>query len=256
MGRIRNGAIPPPSDRKALVLPEPSAFGTIPTGMPKNAQYGRWRRVAMQVVLWVIFGGTLALAGYVSHRRAGSLNSDLAAPVTVGRLKVRLPSGWERIKPPDSDTRQALVVQEHDEEGRQRRELWITQERQAQVKKGPTYYLETEFKLRSARPEPFEFLGSRGTLITFRGIPQEFFGMELDDEIMQKFPDPGLYACTVLKDGLTVTVQVRGMGAYGPSNLRLIRRVADAMTLADGPATSPATPQTGSERQTRTSGVD
>ena len=193
----------------------------------------------MQVVLWVVFGGTLALAGYVSHRRAGSLNSGLAEPVTVGRLKVRLPSGWERIDAPESGARQVLVVKEHDEEGRERRELWITQERQPQVKKGPTYYLETEFKLRNARPEPFDFLGSRGTLIAFRGIPHEFLGIDLGEEFMQRFPDPGLYACTVLKDGLTVTVQVRGQGAYGPSNQRLIRRVADAMTVADTPATFP-----------------
>ena len=77
-------------------------------------------------------------------------------------------------------------------------------------------------------------------LIAFRGIPHEFLGIDLGEEFMQRFPDPGLYACTVLKDGLTVTLQVRGQGAYGPSNQRLIRRVADAMTVADMPATSPA----------------
>jgi hypothetical protein len=222
--------------------------------MPKNSQYGRWRRTALQVVLWLIFGGTLALAGFVSHRRTSPLGVTLAEPITFGGLKVRLPQGWEREDPADPKPetqpgaqpkarpdagRQTLVVKERDEEGRQRRELWITQERQTGSKKGPTYYLETAYNLPDSRAEPFSFLGSSGKVITWRGVPHSLF-VDLE-ELADKFPDPGLYACAVLPDGLTVSVQVRGPGAYGPSNQRLIRLVADNLKLSDGPATQAST---------------
>jgi len=220
--------------------------------MPKNSQYGRWRRTALQVVLWLIFGGTLGLAGFVSHRRTSPLGVTLGEPVSFGALKVRLPQGWQREDPADSklDTqpdaqpkprpdaaRQTLVVKERDEEGRQRRELWITQERQTGSKKGPTFYLESAYNLPDSRPEPFSFLGStNGKVITWRGLPHSFL-VDLGEELAEKFPDPGLYACAVLPDGLTVTIQVRGPGAYGPTNQRLIRLVADNLKLSDGPAT-------------------
>lgn len=219
----------------------------------------------MQVVMWVIFGGTLALASFVSHRRTGPLGVTLAGPVTFGSLKVRLPAGWDREDPPetrpatkvaaepdaepDAQTeaprspqgkanRATLVVKERDEEGRQRRELWITQERQTAPRKGPTYYLETAFSLPDSRAEPFNFLGGRGTMITWRGLPQSFL-VELDEELAEKLPDPGLYACAVLPDGLTVSIQVRGPGAYGPTNQQLIRLVADNVKLSDAPGTQP-----------------
>ena len=54
--------------------------------MARNPQYGRWQRVATQVVMWVVFASTLALAGYVSHRRAGPLYVELGEPAVFGRL--------------------------------------------------------------------------------------------------------------------------------------------------------------------------
>jgi hypothetical protein len=211
--------------------------------MPKNAQYGRWRRAAMQAVMWVIFGGTLALASYVSHRRTASLDVALDEPTVVGDLRVRLPKGWDREKPDKSQTQalqpQALVLRERDEEGRPRRELWITQERQTERQRGPAFYLETQLNVSDARPESFEFLGTRGVLFSWRGIPHGE-DMEQDPEQIDRYPDPGLYACAVLRDGLTVTVQVRGGGAYGPTNRRLIRQVADTMKRANAPATTSA----------------
>ena len=223
--------------------------------MPKNSQYGRWRRLAMQAVMWAVFGGTLALAGFVSHRKTASLEVELAEPTTFGRLKVRLPKGWDRDRKAEAQFRSEakptsqsqgepesrplpLIVKERDEEGRLRRELWITQERQPEVKRGPAYYLETVFltnvpsRAFDMKVERFDFLGSRGILIPWQGLPRGLL-MELDEELAQRFPPAGLYACTVLRDGLTVTVQVRGEGAVGPTNRRLIRLVADNFRLSD-----------------------
>jgi hypothetical protein len=206
--------------------------------MAKNSQYGRWRRAAMQAVLWVVFAATLALAGYVSHRRTASLAPQLAEPVTFGELSVRLPAGWEpkeRNAPPPA----ALIAHERDDEGRDLRQLWITREKQETVRRGPGFYLESSLNLpdSDARPESFDFLGGRGVLFVWRGIPRGFF---IDEDLIEGLPEPGLYACTVLRDGLTVTVQVRGEGAFGPSSRALLRKVADSMSLGGG-ATRPAT---------------
>ena len=103
-------------------------------------------------------------------------------------------------------------------------------------KKGPTYYLETTFNLSDTRPEPFPFLGARGVVVAWRGVPHSFL-VDLDEGVVDKLPDPGLYACAVLPDGLTVSIQVRGRGAYGPTNQQLMRLVADSMRVSDGPAT-------------------
>jgi hypothetical protein len=212
--------------------------------MPKNSQYGRWRRLAMQAVMWAVFGGTLALAGFVSHRKTASLEVELAEPTTFGGLKVRLPKGWDRDRKAEAKfhatakAAMALVVQEHDEEGRPRRELWITQERQAEVKRGPAYYLETVFfqnipsRAFDTKSELFNFLGSRGILIPWQGVPRGLL-MEMDEDLAERFPPAGLYAGTVVRDGLTVTVQVRGDGAIGPTNRSLIRLVADNLRLSD-----------------------
>jgi hypothetical protein len=146
----------------------------------------------MQLVVWLLFGGTLALAGFVSHRRTGPMGVTLAEPVGFGSLTVRLPKGWDREDPPKpkpdepaGPQPQALVVKERDEEGRQRRELWITQERQTASKKGPTYYLETTFNLSDTRPEPFPFLGARGVVVAWRGVPHSFL-VDLDEGVVDK----------------------------------------------------------------------
>jgi len=201
--------------------------------MPKNVQYGRLRRIALQVVLWVIFGSTLALAGYISHRRTAPLRAELGEPVAFGSLVLRPPKDW-KLKKRTKSQPMALIARERDEDGRQRRELRVTQERQVQVKKGPAFYLETTLKLPDARPEPFEMLGARGALIEWRGFPHNL-PVELEDMLEDKFPDPGLYACAVLRDGTTVTLQLRGQGAYGPTSFRLLRKVADSMKLSDTP---------------------
>src|SRR5688572_29586169 len=64
--------------------------------MPKSWQYPRWRRVAMQAVMWVILGATVALAALVSHEVRRSRLVQLADERTLDdNLAVRLPKGWQ-----------------------------------------------------------------------------------------------------------------------------------------------------------------
>ena len=205
------------------------------TSMAKTWQYGRWRGVALQVVMWLIFGSSLGLAAYIDHRRSGTLDADLLEPRTFGRLSVRLPKDWSiegEAGPP-----QALVATHEGRRRSERRTLRITQEQQTPRRWGSEYYLDMLINPQDVFPtetEPFPFLGQDDAVL----VPMRFSlrGRVPEGVDLVGVPKPGLYACAVLPDGLTVTVQVVGEGQYGPSSRRLLRTVADSIKLADNPA--------------------
>jgi hypothetical protein len=117
----------------------------------------------------------------------------------------------------------------------------VTQEQQSGRRRGPQYYLEELVRLPddeylAPSIEPFRFLGQDDAVLASFKIntrAARLMGVDL--------PDSGLYAGAVLPDGFTVTVQVSGDGAFGPSSRGLLRRVADTIRVTDNPsATSPA----------------
>jgi hypothetical protein len=205
--------------------------------MAKNWQYGRLQAVALQVVMWIIFAASLGLAAFIDHRRSGGLDVRLGEPLTEGRLVVRLPQNWEiLIAPSTSNTSpvRTLTLIDFDRQGRKRRTLKITQEQQSGRPKGPEFYVEEMISSRHQlplEPQPFAMLGQDdGVIVPFKVDFKQHFG----DADIPGLPDPGLYAGVVLPDGLAVTVQVTGNGAYGPSSRQLLQLVAENMRLADG----------------------
>lgn len=63
--------------------------------MRRNWHYPRWRRVLMQVTMWGVLGATVAGAEWIVRRRSQTASATAwAATLTVGNVKVRLPSGW------------------------------------------------------------------------------------------------------------------------------------------------------------------
>src|SRR3954469_25813959 len=126
------------ADGRGRPLPQQAALVAAPRGqlnpylqcpaMAKNWQYGRLRAIALQVVMWLIFGASLGLAAYIDHRKSVQLDVRLGEPRPLGRLTVRLPQGWEVED--DAGPPQALVAKDFDRQGRQRRTLRITQEQQ------------------------------------------------------------------------------------------------------------------------------
>ena len=208
--------------------------------MAKTWQYGRLRVVALQVVTWLVLAASLGLAAYIDHRRSGHFDVALGEPRTVGRLTVRVPKGWEVEEP--AGTPQAIVAKDYDPQGRVRRTLKITQEQQTGRRRGAQYYLEELVNLPddeffAPTIEAFPFLGQDDAVLAAFKLPGQF--RQFDPAF--RLPDAGVYACAVLSDGYTVTVQVSGNGAFGPSSRALLRRVADAIKVTDKPsATGPA----------------
>jgi len=63
--------------------------------MPRDPYFPRWRHLLMQVVMWVILGGTLALAALLDrHLRIGQI-INFSAPITEGPITFSLPDGWK-----------------------------------------------------------------------------------------------------------------------------------------------------------------
>ena len=203
--------------------------------MAKTWQYGRLRVVALQVVMWSVLGASLGLAAYIDHRRSSQFNVTLGEPRAVGRLSLRLPKGWEIEGP--AGTPLAIAAKEFDPQGRQRLKITVTQEQQSGRRRGPQYYLEELVNLPDDEDfapsiEPFGFLGQDDAALA---------SFKINSKLARKIlnlPDAGLYACAVMPDGFTVTVQVSGDGAFGPSSRGLLRRVADTIKLADSPSAS------------------
>jgi hypothetical protein len=77
--------------------------------------------------------------------------------------------------------------------------------------------------------EPFTFLGQDDGVLAAFMIAERGAGRRR----RPRLPTAGLYACTVLPDGLSVTVQLSGEGTYGPTSREIVRLVADNMKLAD-----------------------
>ena len=162
--------------------------------MAKNWQYGRLQAVALQVVMWLVFGGSLGLAAFIDHRRSGGLDVRLGEPRTVGRLVVRFPEGWELSadQTGGAGAAQVLTLIDYDRQGKKRRTLKITQEQQAGRPKGAAYYLDHLISPQHELPleaQPFSMLGQAdGVLIPFKIDLRRYVG----DMDMPGLPDPGV----------------------------------------------------------------
>lgn len=61
-----------------------------------RAPYTPRRRLLMQVVVWLVFAGSIGLAAGVVQWKLARTHVELTAPQTiVGGLELRLPRGWE-----------------------------------------------------------------------------------------------------------------------------------------------------------------
>jgi hypothetical protein len=196
--------------------------------MARNVQYGRWQKVGLNVAVWSVFAATLGMAYYLGRHRGAGADVTFGQPERFDALTVRLIANAHHHTEPGPP--RALVSEVYDDEGRLRRTVWVTCEQQGSRARGPDYYLESLLKV-DVDSEPFDLLGRRGVIFAWRGIPEHYW-FEPDPEKLKSLPKEGLYACAVLPDGLTVTVQVRGDGAYGPSSRQLLRAVADRIEVA------------------------
>jgi hypothetical protein len=91
-----------------------------------RAEYPKSRRMIMQGAMCLIFGATVALAGFVTHLQRSAGNSRLSGIIYVGNVGVRLPKGWDVQPKGAKDTGLILLVAtEPDSAGKKGRKITI-----------------------------------------------------------------------------------------------------------------------------------
>lgn len=63
--------------------------------MGRSWHYPPWRRVVMQVTMWLIFASTLGVAALVVHEKKSVKPVSLAPATTINGVTVRMPAGWD-----------------------------------------------------------------------------------------------------------------------------------------------------------------
>jgi hypothetical protein len=205
--------------------------------MPRPSQYSRGRRAVMQVTLALVLAATLGLASLLARGRERTLAVELSSdPIELDVLNVRLPKSWasKQIKTQLSST--VLATEQLPAEQRDRREP-----RLAVIRAMPTSSNDPADVLRQTlsdtrgRPgkvSQFQLLGQSGLLLrydTYKPIPDDPFG--------RYTPVPGWFAAAVVPGAgghakpLGIVIGVEGYDTAGPAGRRLVRQLADGVSL-------------------------
>lgn len=197
----------------------------------------RWRYVGLLVVLSLILGGTLALAAWVARQRQLGLLVPLSPPQTYGNLQLSLPEGWQVSAGTESDA--PLVVQarepaDPDASALSGRRIFLLRDRTAALYP-PLQYLSEKAPLPDAGQarafSPLTLAGSPGVLVQQARIVRDG-----DTQFVEK----RLLACTVLPSRLAITLGLEGFGSITPSDVALIKRVAESLALNPSQTLLPA----------------
>jgi hypothetical protein len=204
--------------------------------MARPSQYSQARRFVMQVTMIVVLAGTLALAWFVAQSRAKAAIVELQPkPFFAGNLAIRLPKTW-RV----DQAGEAVPIKVTAEET----ETAKAGQRIAVVYQFPTVNKKADEFLRERLSDdvdqlgalrPFSFLGQAGVIARYQGLhPIE------NDAFGRSVKVPGWYAATIVPGAgpegrdLGVILGLEGFGAAGPAGSRLMRQLADGMTLHGG----------------------
>jgi hypothetical protein len=162
--------------------------------------YPKWKRVAMQAVLCVIFATSLALAQWVVHDRVVNGVTRLDAIEFFGPIGIRRPEGWS-LKPPSLNATTRVTFDEPSIDGRPGRRLNITAER---VTPGmaPEMYLGPG-KIAGSDPETIK-IGPMNGILVGRATASVGALLGLADNEFE------LIACGVDPNGMAVTLILRG----------------------------------------------
>jgi hypothetical protein len=209
--------------------------------MPKPSDYTPARRLAMQTVMWVILGTTVALAAWVDQSQRRARHVELSAEVIhSASVSLRLPAKW-RTRAGDDDPRLIADATEGESgsgagsgAGAGAREIWILRDR-LEIPISPGEYLARSFGLtfddeESSGRWPARVLNVAnvpGLLVTsVRPLPRR------GEDAMQK----DLFACAVLPSLQVIVVHLQGFGAPAPSDDAVVREVARTIVATDQPA--------------------
>src|SRR2546430_2496362 len=202
--------------------------------MPGPRVYTPRRRLVMQVVMWLILGVTVGLAGLVVHAQQRARRVDLASQAIVEQqISVRLPAKWKQRNSAHTDSR--IIVEAVESAGHGRgdaRTLRVYRER-LYSPMSPLDYLADRFEVR------FDVEGDvrESLLRQMRGVrigtaPGVMVQSEYETPRQPEAPGhKEVIAATVLPSGIAIALKLEGTGALDASDAAIVQQVAAAMTV-------------------------
>jgi hypothetical protein len=212
----------------------------MPRLMPKGP-YTPTHRLLLQVIMWVIFGLCMGMAGLMTAQRRAAFSVAMT-PQKLGPFEVKLPTKWK----PNPNLRSALPVVDAEEptdlqRSRYPRRFTVYAERLAQPMNPDVYLLtrpqvgyetrsgilwlfgqKSDQKDISKQFEPYKMLGVTGVQAA-----------KVDTEGLLR-----VFACAVVPDpkdnsiNWAVTVRFLGDEEYPPADRAVFRQVTDSITFA------------------------
>lgn len=189
----------------------PEARATLPA-MPNPWDPTRFRRIALQVVMWLILCAAVGLAAAVSHHRREMLKVPLSPPVRAGELTFRLPEGWQMRQRAARDASLQAV-----EPGGTQRTLTVTSEPLRRMV-SPQEYLARNHEPLAGGGGPVEIAGQPGVLLG----RSHFYRLQTGELAASK----QVVVCAVLPSRRAVVLELEGPGAVEPGDLELVRQIA------------------------------
>jgi hypothetical protein len=199
--------------------------------MARSWEYSPRRRIAMQLAMWVIFGLTLALAGFVSHRRHGTDQLRLGLPIKFGDLSVRVPVGWRfSVRPADDGTLILRSTALQNGEVRTTARVRILQQRLVGPEIGAEIYLSNNVLSSGVQTSSISFPG-----LGRDGVVADFAVQSDPDDPTAEGPAPGIYAATIVPiepgKSLAVLVAVEDIPPFSPDDRELLNQLVGAVKL-------------------------
>jgi hypothetical protein len=198
--------------------------------MARSWEYSPRRRVAMQVVMWVIFGFTLALASLVAQRQQiGPL--QLGPPTRVGNLVVQIPWNWRASISQVNDSWLLRTSPMPNARSQFTGEVRVTQQLLPDASTDAQTYLANNVLGAVVPTTPIAFPGLRR-----QGIIAEYENTEENAESNSEPIPSGLYAVTIVPVGLgrslAVGVIVLNPTPFAPDDYKLLRQLVQTVKLA------------------------
>src|SRR5881227_1032133 len=200
--------------------------------MPNPWQYSRGRRIATQVVMWLILAATIGLAALVSAHRRTALQVALASPQTVKHVTIALPKDWE-VTPNRNDLAPTFLTARPSDDDSVRIVVTLDplpQHRTPLQMALPGSGKRGRDKITQA---PLTIAGNPGVLISY-AQKQSMRGFPGQDDL--EMDVKSVVAATVLPSGKGLSIELNDIGEPEPADLDLVRRIVASISVKGEPA--------------------
>lgn len=189
-----------------------------------RSEYTSRRRLMMQIVVWVVFAASIALAAGVVQWKDARTRVQLAPPQTLGGLEIRLPQGWA-MKVRSLPGSHIIRCDEQVPDGASGRTLIVLRQ-SLRSEIDPLEFLMTNVlsdeNADAGDAEWIDVDGQKGVVLQY--LQQIRVGRAIHSELQTA-------ACVMLQGGNMVVIQYAGHG--DPNGKQLIRQIAQSLHAID-----------------------